>query len=998
MLPYDILSENHVKPRLFLCEVNKQKICQLETISLSGTFKFNSYSELNFTVPRTLINTITGKADVNPYYNKIEALRLVYLEGFGYFEIQNPEIVSDGIKEVKNVSAYSIEYALSQKYLEDFYVNTGENNSIEVVYAEGEKIEPVSLYNATNQKLSLLHLILEKIYSWKIGHIDESLKSIGKTFEISRVSVYDFIINDICDKFNCFAVFNTIDNTINLYAESLSQKFVCDGKMRTFKLTSPYASIGSVTIDGYKTTSYTYDFNSGVLTLDEVPEDGLIVEITDGSQEQWMTDVYVSFDNLAQEVNISYDADSIKTVLTVKGADDLDIRDVNMGLPYLVDLSYYYSVDWMGQDLYDAYTLYLKNCDSLQDEYKDNAKNIEVIRDYIAYEKNRVALKYSIADNVTSTTVGTYYIRGGTYPDYYYSEAKLPEKWNANTIFYTSSGNDLDSTKFSNLYSALQKYYKSENEKDTNEILKLKDDFKFMDVYTIDYLVTNLNNANTLEKKLTYIMNFLNELWNQIGLNMLNDYHSRYNLLKTNNEESKWNDPSNDNYWLYYPVTIVIDSLNEEIDARKKIIEDYEKQLYDVLSRNSEIANDMLIYNRFTDKQLEILSQFLREDEYVDDNFIKTDIDDIDTILKTKKELMECGRIELQKLCSPKLEFSMDMANIYALPEFEPIVNQFQLGNLINIVIRSDYIKRARLLEVNINFDDFSDFSCEFGELTNLRTPSSIHADLLSTALTSGKSVASNASYWDKTYETVTALSTLVKNGLLDAATTIKSIDGGQGIEIDKYGIHLRKIDPATGLIDKNEGWIVNNQILYSSDNFKTSESVFGEYKINGETMWGVLCKAIMSGYVAGCTIEGGTINIGEGAFVVNSDGTVTMNSSNNVISGYAKDSDLNKLKEQVEKIDFQNIYDVEIIVSGPTIISNSTDESVLTCKVSLWNTDITDTLDSSLFAWKRISYDHDSDEIWNSMPEHHGIKSIIINADDVLENSSFICEVDLPE
>ena len=89
-----------------------------------------------------------------------------------------------------------------------------------------------------------------------------------------------------------------------------------------------------------------------------------------------------------------------------------------------------------------------------------------------------------------------------------------------------------------------------------------------------------------------------------------------------------------------------------------------------------------------------------------------------------KQELRECGRIELSKLCSPKLSFSMDMANIYALPEFEPIINQFQLGNLINVVVRDDYTKRARLLGVNINFDDFSDFTCEFGELTSLKTPS----------------------------------------------------------------------------------------------------------------------------------------------------------------------------------------------------------------------------------------------------------------------------------
>ena len=49
---------------------------------------------------------------------------------------------------------------------------------------------------------------------------------------------------------------------------------------------------------------------------------------------------------------------------------------------------------------------------------------------------------------------------------------------------------------------------------------------------------------------------------------------------------------------------------------------------------------------------------------------------------------------------------------------------------------QAEFAKEKMLLQqkfqVNINFDDFSDFSCEFGELTSLRTQSDIHADLLS--------------------------------------------------------------------------------------------------------------------------------------------------------------------------------------------------------------------------------------------------------------------------
>ena len=163
----------------------------------------------------------------------------------------------------------------------------------------------------------------------------------SRTFEISRTSIYDFIMNDICDKFNCYVVFDTINNKINFYAESLITKFIGDGVTTSFILTNPYDSLSTVTIDTYKTTAYVYNNETGEITFEIPPANGARIEVTDGSQEQWTTDVYVTFDNLAQEVNISYSADDIKTVLTVKGADDFNIREVNMGLPYIVDLSYY---------------------------------------------------------------------------------------------------------------------------------------------------------------------------------------------------------------------------------------------------------------------------------------------------------------------------------------------------------------------------------------------------------------------------------------------------------------------------------------------------------------------------------------------------------------------------------------------------------------------------------------------------------------------------------
>ena len=910
-LPKDLLSQSYRKPNLYLCETDKKRICMLETIKMNGSFKFNAYSELTFTVPRTYTNMITGETDINPYYNKIEALRLVYLEDFGYFEIQEPEIESDGLREVKNVTAYSLEYTLSQKYLEEFYINTGEANSVEVMVAGSSRIIPVTLYNQAKPELSLLDLALEKAYGWSLGHIDEPLKSMSRQFEISRASIYDFIVQDICDKFNCYAVFDTINNKINLYAESLITKHIGDGIAKTFIVSPAYSSVSTVTIDSYKTTKYTYDPTTGKLTFNTPPGHGARIEITDGSQAKWTTDVYVSFDNLAQEVNVSYSAEDIKTVLTVRGQDDLDIREVNMGLPYIVDLSYYYTVDWMGQDLYDAYTTYLQSNSISQAQYAENSKKMLEITGHITYETQRLSLQYSIADNVTSTTVGTYYVRGGSAPNYYYREVKLPDEYNAGIEhYYMLSGSDLDEEKFAKLYAALQTYFVSEDNKDVSEIEKLKDSFAFMETNTIDKLISELSKATELEQKDAVILSFFDEMWDQLGRTPLDSlYLKPYKQTEATNKEAGWNEISNQNYWRYYPVTLVIQSLEKDIADRQAVIKQYQEQYNVLQEENSTIVSNTSIYNNFTHDQLIRLSPFLREDEYTDDNFVETDSDTIEILMQTKQELLECGRIELSKLCEPKLSFSMDMANIYALPEFEPIIHQFQLGNLINVAIRKDYVKRARLLAVDINFDDFSDFSCEFGELTNLRTPSSIHADLLASALTAGKSVASSQSYWEKGADLATSTDLKIQNGLLSAVDGI--YNGDKSVLIDNHGILLRKVNE-NGEYSPYQIWLTNNNILVSTDAFQTAQTGIGVFEVDGKELYGVLAKAVLSGYIESSHIVGGTIKIGKQsdgsyAFEVHEDGTVTMSAAGTTIDGYAKeeyvDDSVKNIQEQVDEI-----------------------------------------------------------------------------------------------
>jgi hypothetical protein len=84
-------------------------------------------------------------------------------------------------------------------------------------------------------------------------------------------------------------------------------------------------------------------------------------------------------------------------------------------------------------------------------------------------------------------------------------------------------------------------------------------------------------------------------------------------------------------------------------------------------------------------------------------------------------------------------------------------------------------------------------------------------------------------------------------------------------------------------------------------------------FEVDGKEMYGVLAKAILSGYVESSTIVGGTIKIGlqpddTYAFEVHPDGSVTMNGGG-TIAGYAK--------EEYVDSQIRELRDVSTIISG---------------------------------------------------------------------------------
>ena len=85
--------------------------------------------------------------------------------------------------------------------------------------------------------------------------------------------------------------------------------------------------------------------------------------------------------------------------------------------------------------------------------------------------------------------------------------------------------------------------------------------------------------------------------------------------------------------------------------------------------------------------------------------------------------------------------------------------------------------------------------------------------------------------------------------------------------------------------------------------------------------------------------------------------------------------------------------FDVQVLAEGGNSIFNGEGSKKLTAYVYRNGTDITDTIASTSFTWKRQSGDAEDDKVWNSL--HVGLGNVCtVSADDIDRSAMFMCEV----
>ena len=217
----------------------------------------------------------------------------------------------------------------------------------------------------------------------------------------------------------------------------------------------------------------------------------------------------------------------------------------------------------------------------------------------------------------------------------------------------------------------------------------------------------------------------------------------------------------------------------------------------------------------------------------------------------------------------------------------------FDVGNYIHVSLRDDLLVKTRLLTMDINYLDVTDFKVTFGNIAKSSTEDVLTdiTDAIKMAQSAATSVSFNSSYWNQASKETSNIGKMIDAGLLSQGKYLKSGDDSEMI-LDKRGMFVNTTSGQYA--NKDSIFLGGGRILFTDDAWKTVAMSVGraDVTIKGvtESHFGTFADFVLAGYIGGSTIEGdeiigGTItgtdfNNGNGTFHVDSDGNLTATSA----------------------------------------------------------------------------------------------------------------------
>lgn len=881
IIKIDKHTDKIVLPTILLQTRSFKTIGKLNYTNFNASLVANGIDEISFEIHKYVDGRIC------PIWDDIEDLKLVKVEDYGRFQIRVS--YTDSTETVKAIHGQSLEVELGQLMLNNFHVNDDE--ATDMVYTDYSKdnydkvddnnyvFVPTVFYNDKDPKRSLLHRVLaDKAPHWKIGHVptwvsmsEDDVAELANTFKrmytVDGTSIYDFLTGEVAKETNVIFVFDTLgeERIINCYS-----------------------------------------------LIDCYDESGKLVEHAYGND----TNIFVSKKNLASEISIESNQDELKNCFRVEGGDDLitaSVAAVNMnGTNYiwcfsdlqLRDMSEElrnkikdYQTIMSSQETKDLYYgengIYTRLTNAYEELYQKESSLMPTIT---AIDPGDAKTQYEkVVDALQTSTVYVTSLNNYSADSHVGLDSMVVEYASVfmDSRFEIEVINDKDSNKSQfdkNAKLWKGKFKITQRTDSSNTYPTIVDDFEYIKVDIEDKSTENGELEFVRQKTLKALaesdmqnFDFTNidedearSYFEKFALNRLTSFYDAYDrCLSIMGDFGIVKDEEDERRKLYNEYYKILTIIGEVKKVREQEVADIKVKIGNIEAEQKEFQNsEQYNFEKFLGEEL--YSEFClyrREDTYSNSNYISDNLNTTTEQLEKAQELLKVAETELKKACVLQRTVSASLNNLLALPEFEPLYEDFALYNFIRIKTDDEIIK-LRLIKIEFDGDSVESINVTFSEQIesvdkNLSDLESVLQQASSIA-TSYSSTVKQAKQGSSANNQITDM---VTNGLVAAKTSLAT-DIHNEVEITGAGIIARRMDDE-GSYGNKQLKISGNRMYFTDDAWQSVSMAIGEVNFNGEDRYGVLADVICGNLIAGKQMmignEDGSVQItGDGIDIYN--------------------------------------------------------------------------------------------------------------------------------
>lgn len=863
-------SGNPESPTLVLMTRSGKKIGLINYNSLIAHISLQNPSEISFRVNKYYNGVL------NNIWADIVDLKLVWCVEYDIIYQISVEIdeEDDTIKIISGVKLSQSE--LSQIMLYDYQINTEDDIAREDYKA------PTVFYNKTNKDVSLLDRMLEKAPHYTIIHVDSTLCNIQRTFSFDNVSLYD-ALKQVEDEIGCIFTFPKEGGTAKIRRQ-----------IAVFDMWSNCIDCG-----------YRGDFT------DVCPKCGSKQIISGYGQD---TGVFVTSDELADQISIKADVDSVKNCLKLEAGDDLMTATIKNCNPN--GSSYIWNITGdMKKDMTEELVQKINDYDTLYNKYNNEKEYYIKVNTLSGY--NNVVSKYNAYKNrfseVSSPIIGFpniintkydvidlgLFIQTELMPDASLDDTSAEEQVQLLTTekIGTISVSNIKALSLSSANSAVLGYckcvidnrYTTEiidsstddsnhwigtlkvtNNSDENDtantselIIQIDDNYETYVRQKVDKVFAkhNIDNVSIAGIFKLELEEFKSEM-KKYSIDMLTDFHDAcqagIDILVEQGVGTKetWagEKPNlyDDLYIPYYNKLMALEDELKEKENDLSAVKLMERAIDTYISKTHEALD----FEKYLGEDLWLeFCCYRRDDKYTNQNYVSDGLNNRELFEKAV-EFYECAKKEISQSAELQFSISATLNNLLVIDKFKPLLDDFTIGNWIRVEV-DEKIYKLRLLEYEIDYDNLETLNVEFSNVLRSLYGISDQQSIISAVQSMATSYEYTQHQASKGEKSDNVVKDWQQNGLDTTNTQVIGGSDYQNQTWDSHGILLRKYDNIENKYEDNQMRIVNNTIAITNDNWETVKTAIGYYFYTGnngelKSTYGINAETIVGKLVLG--------------------------------------------------------------------------------------------------------------------------------------------------